>query len=124
MTYRYYSSVAITDPEIFWSKRVHLASLIHPAMGPIVEAVMGFKPVLPIVLGLAAVIRHDGIVLAVAYNGADKREMPLGHIHALRDEFRRLADHCKLNDDERTALFTELKKWVGKDLRPRDKVVV
>jgi len=41
----------------------------------------------------------------------------LGLISDIRDEFRRLADHLKLADDERIELFQELRKWVAVDLR-------
>ena len=34
-----------------------------------------------------------------------------------RDEFRKIADACKLNDEERKELFTELVKFIGKDER-------
>lgn len=41
----------------------------------------------------------------------------IGTIQDIRDEFRRLADHLKLDDVERIELFDELKKWVAVDLR-------
>lgn len=41
----------------------------------------------------------------------------LGLISEIRDEFRRLADHLKLDDAERTELFVELRNWVSVDLR-------
>lgn len=41
----------------------------------------------------------------------------IGHIHDIRDEFRRLADHLKLDDGERIDLFEQLRKWVGVDMR-------
>lgn len=41
----------------------------------------------------------------------------LGELSAIVDEFRRLADHLKLDDAERIELFEELRKWVAVDLR-------
>lgn len=41
----------------------------------------------------------------------------LGQIGDIVDEFRRLADHLKLDDAERIELFEELRKWVAVDLR-------
>lgn len=41
----------------------------------------------------------------------------IGLITDIRDEFRRLADHLKLDDGERIELFEELRKWVAIDLR-------
>lgn len=41
----------------------------------------------------------------------------LGYMADIRDDFRRLADHLKLDDAERIELFEELRKWVAVDLR-------
>lgn len=41
----------------------------------------------------------------------------IGSVIDIRDEFRRLADHLKLDDGERVELFDELRKWVAIDLR-------
>lgn len=41
----------------------------------------------------------------------------IGTLEAVRDNLRRLADHCKLNDKDREALFEELRKWVRRDHR-------
>lgn len=41
----------------------------------------------------------------------------VGLITDVRDEFRRLADYLKLDDDERIELFNELRMWVEIDLR-------
>lgn len=41
----------------------------------------------------------------------------IGTLEAVRDNLRRLADHCKLNDNDRGALFEELRKWVRRDHR-------
>lgn len=52
--------------------------------------------------------KHDG-------NWTEMR--PIGTIIAVRDNVRRLADHCKLPDAEREAMFEELRKWVRRDYR-------
>lgn len=41
----------------------------------------------------------------------------LGPLQDIIDSFRGLADHLKLTDEERIAMFTELKKWFAKDER-------
>jgi hypothetical protein len=46
----------------------------------------------------------------------------IGTVEAVRDNVRRLADHCKLEDVERNALFEELRKWVKRDRRAKSEI--
>jgi hypothetical protein len=124
----YHSSTEVFDESHGWRYRVLLAAFPHDPMGTIVRAVLGRNLNWGVSYGLAATIGRDGIVRTgkrvprkpTAYNSAKFHVlpgMPIGSIAALRDEFRRLADHCKLNDKDREALFMELRKWCGKDER-------
>ncbi len=42
---------------------------------------------------------------------------PMRHIQEVIDNLRGLADHLKLSDEDRTALFGEFKKWILLDAR-------
>jgi hypothetical protein len=121
-TQRYYGGDQVFDLARSWKFRVALAAFPADPMGLIVRAVLGMNSAKGAALGLEATIRPDGIVTAKlrSFNGRILNNAhPLGSIIALRDDFRRLADHCKLNDGDRMALFEELRKWCGKDLRSR-----
>jgi hypothetical protein len=120
MKQRYFMSADVLDPERSWPERVFLASAAADPMGPIVRAVLGANPKNGAALGIEATIRKDGIVVAPLRDHSGVKltdEHPLGDIMEMRDEFRRLADHCKLSDEDRLALFDMFKKWCGKDLR-------
>lgn len=118
---QYHSNELVYDQGRTWQFRVALAAFPTDPMGMIVRAVLGLNG-RSAALGLQATIRRDGIVVAPLRNREGRvvtKAHPLGSIIALRDEFRRLADHCKLPDTEREALFEELRKWCGRDLRSR-----
>lgn len=119
---RYYSGDLVFDLGKSWQFRVALAAFPADPMGLIVRAVLGMNSARGAALGLEATINTDSIV-AAKLRGRNGRILnnahPLGTIIQLRDEFRRLGDHCKLNDGDRMALFEELRKWCGKDLRSR-----
>lgn len=119
---RYYAGDQVFDLARSMKFRVALAAFPADPMGLIVRAVFGMNSARGAALGLEATIRPDGIVTAKLRGrrgGIMSEHHVLGSIIALRDEFRRLADHCKLNDGERMVLFEELRKWCGKDLRSR-----
>lgn len=64
-------------------------------------------------------VDKDGLAwcgVARCLNGPQKI-VCLGQITDIRDEFRRLADHLKLDDAERLELFNELRMWVAVDMR-------
>ena len=124
----YHNSQEVFDDAHSWRYRVLLAAFPHDPMGTIVRAVLGRNLSWGISYGLSATIGKDGIVRTgkriprkpTEYNPqkhVDLMAEPIGSITALRDEFRRLADHCKLSDKDREALFMELKKWCGRDER-------
>lgn len=48
------------------------------------------------------------------------RHVCLGRIDHIRDALRRLADHCKLDDADRQAMFDAFKSWIAKDERAND----
>lgn len=116
---RYHMSKGVYDPARHWSYRVTLAAFPANTMGLIVRAVLGVNSTIGPALGLEAEIGADGIVRAsLRYpDGRVERRRELGSVMALRDEFRRLADHCRLTDADRLELFDHLKKWAGRDLR-------
>lgn len=43
----------------------------------------------------------------------------IGTVISVRDNLRRLADHCKLSDADREAFFAEFRKWIKTDMRAR-----
>ena len=57
---------------------------------------------------VADVCGRDGVII--------ETEIYPSEIH-LRDDFRRLADHMKLNDSDRTELFKCVQRWVVADRR-------
>lgn len=124
LTQRYHTSEDVFDRVHSWQYRTLLAAFPADPMGLIVRAVLGRNSRVGAALGLEAEIGKDGIVRTKLRGPLGNKlsdAHPLGSIQSLRDEFRRLADHCKLNDDERVALFEELKKWCGRDLRATSK---
>jgi hypothetical protein len=89
-------------------------------MGCFVLAILGWQHGRkPPRFGKVAVINKDGMVIT---NMQDKHggihpKHSLGDVQAVIDSFRGLADHLKLNDDERKAMFAELNKWFVHDER-------
>lgn len=89
-------------------------------MGCYVLAVLGWQHGRkPPRFGKTARIDKDGVV----WSNMQTKEHNiypdhcLGPLRDIVDSFRGLADHLKLNDDERVAMFDELKKWFVKDER-------
>lgn len=119
---KYFKSADVYDQQHHWTWRVTLASYPTRSMGPMVRAVLGKNQRKGPRLSYEATIAENGMVYAGLMHDNDLISIahPLGDVIALRDEFRRLADHCRLNDTERLELFDLLKKWMGKDLRPKE----
>lgn len=119
---KYYRANEVVASGQHWTYKVLLASFPTRSMGPMVRAVLGKQMARGPKLSLSATIASDGMV----YAGLKHDETiisfahPLGTVTAIRDEFRRLADHCRLNDAERLELFEQLRKWMGKDLRSEE----
>lgn len=67
-----------------------------------------------------ATITSDGFVMCDFYGrqGDFHRGAFVGSIGDVVDNFRKLADHCKLNDEDRKAMFLALKNWIAQDYRP------
>jgi hypothetical protein len=70
-------------------------------------------------LTTCAKIDKTGAIVAdvVDRSGVIKETMIYPTEFALRDDFRRLADHLKLNDADRTELFKCVQRWVVADRR-------
>jgi len=68
-------------------------------------------------------IDKDGIVWSTfkKRNGELVTLAPLGRAEWCRDQVRRITDRLRLDDDERTALFDEFRKWIAVDLRAAGK---
>lgn len=65
-----------------------------------------------------ASVDEQGLTWAYVTSRSGARRLTcLGSIMDIRDDFRRLADHLKLDDGERVEMFDELRKWVSIDRR-------
>jgi len=80
-------------------------------------AMLGKEPKVGLAFGKNCTIRLDGLVETLVRNNGRWRLTPIGTVQGLRDDMRRLADHCKLTDKDREAMFAELSKWILKDER-------
>lgn len=117
MKYKFHASADVYDQERSWQWRVILASM-GTTPGAIVMAILAKVPKLGPAYGQTCDILTNGIVITphrIAGQWTEQR--PIGTLIAVRDSVRELADHCKLSDREREALFDELRKWIRKDYR-------
>ena len=71
------------------------------------------------IFSIAIVPIYGWLVAKVRRYGVWGRPETIGTIESVRDSLRRLADHCKLSDTDREALFEELRRWVYKDYRAK-----
>ncbi len=110
----------IYDEGRHWTWRVSRASL-GTTTGLIVLATLAKVPKYGVAFGQTAEIRLDGLVETDCRKNGKWGKTIIGDIIAIRDNFRRLSDHCKLNDADRNALFEELRKWILKDHRATSK---
>lgn len=102
-----------------WQWRVIRASL-GTSVGVIVLAMFAKIPKNGPAFGATCDIRLDGrVITPVRRNGVWGRPEVIGTVESVRDNIRLLADHCKLGDRDREALFEELRKWVRRDHRAR-----
>ncbi len=115
----FYDGADVVDPGYPWKARVVLASAATNPTGAIVRAMLGSNFKVGPAYGMTAEIDADGIVRTTVHaeDTTVWPNMPIGSIQAVRDEMRRLADHCKLSDEEREAFFDQLRKWIAKDAR-------
>lgn len=102
-----------------WQWRVLRASLGTTA-GLIVMAMLAKQPKNGPALGENCDILPDGkIITPVRRYGVWGKPEVLGTVISVRDNMRELADHCKLSDADRQAMFEELRKWIRKDYRAK-----
>ena len=105
-----------------WQYRV-IRSSMGTTTGLIVMAMLAKEPRLGPALGHNCDILTDGrVVTPVRRNGEWGPAEVIGTTISVRDNLRELADHCKLNDADRTAMFAELQKWIHKDHRAKSEI--
>jgi hypothetical protein len=117
MKYKFHDSERTRDPEDDWRVRIWLAS-VPDETGLIVQAMMGKHLPRIIRFGVTCDIDKDGNVGTLIYlPGKVPTWKNIGSTIAVRDALRTLADHCRLTDSERLAMFDLFQKWVRKDFR-------
>jgi hypothetical protein len=110
------------DPEVPWKARICYASARDPALMPVVLAFTGVIASIPPGIpqwASPATIHKDGNLygqLRLADGTTSPGQIMIGPLKAVVGLLRKLADNCKLNDDERIVMFDEFKKWC-RDLR-------
>lgn len=58
---------------------------------------------------------------SILYGTVALRYAVLGKVQDINDALRRLADHCKLSDTDRKAMFKAFADWISHDARANDK---
>ena len=87
-------------------------------LGRLIIAILGRFAIPPCFHPTGVKIALDGRVLAMVNEGLGWRlECIYDNVQAFTDVFRGLADAIELSDDEREAMFAELRKFVFKDER-------
>ncbi len=112
-------SEEVRDPARPWQWRVLRASL-PTTTGIIMRSMLGQNSRKGICFNyIGCDISEGGMCWVQARHGqvGAWRWTRLGDIKAVRDNVRKLADHCHLNDAERNELFDHLKRWIRKDAR-------
>lgn len=98
-----------------------LAHNYDDAMLPLLQAVFpGFTSLAAPFFSTAGKVAKGGQIVAdmVTKTGKVSKDFQIYRNEIdLRDDFRRLADHLKLNDTERAELFGAVKRWVVADRR-------
>lgn len=108
----------VFERKFSWQYRVWRAAISHPSVGPIISAVTAqYLPNVPTYGRHCDIDTEGNVVTKVLRDDHWMGPITIGKIDAVRDAVRRLADHCKLSDSERIALFEELRKWVRRDCR-------
>ena len=112
----------IFDSGRSWQWRILRASFATTT-GCIVRAILGKEPKSGIAFGATCDITVDGYVESqIRMDGFWRAPVRIGTVEDVRDNLRRLSDHCKLSDAERENLFSELRKWIRKDGRARSEI--
>jgi hypothetical protein len=101
-----------------WQYRALRASF-GTTTGLIVQAILGRQSRVGQAFGTTCDILKDGTVMTMhrACTGATGHPVMIGSAVSVRDNLRFLADHLKLNDADREAMFEELRKWIMNDMR-------
>lgn len=103
-----------------WQYRVIAASRGNSTMlGTLVLAILGRNAKSAPAIGENAIITTDGIVVTqfLTRSGKLHKEAPIGRVHEIVDELRKLSDAAMLNDDERQQLFAATRSWIARDYR-------
>lgn len=117
MTGQFSTAADVFDRARSWKWRAIRASL-GTTTGMIVMAMLAKRPKNGPAFGENCDITKEGKVLArVRRAGAWSDPEPIGTVEAVRDNLRRLCDHCRFHDGEREACFEELRKWIRRDFR-------
>jgi hypothetical protein len=121
--HQFSNDLDVFDQSIPWQARALRASVPHPVCG-IIMAMTARQPRKADTYGATADILESGqVVTKVRHRGVWSQEkIPIGSITAVRDNVRRLADHCKFSDAEREALFVEFRRWIRTDYRVKSEV--
>lgn len=115
-----FSTVAdVYDGARSWKWRAIRASL-GSTTGMVVMAMLAKRPKNGPAFGENCDILADGKVTArVRRYGLWGAPEAIGTVEAVRDNLRRLCDHCRFSDRDREACFEELRKWIRKDYRAK-----
>ena len=115
----FHAGADVYDQKHSWQFRVMLASFTQDPEGAMTRAVLGRNMRTGLRYALTAQIDREGMVRASVqtHDGEVYARMPIGSLIAVRDAFRRLADHCRLSDQERNEFFEEIRKWISTDER-------
>lgn len=104
--------------ELSWQARaIQLTGGNRTMAGAVILAMLGRATTRPH-FGRQGFIDAQGIVRSslVARHTGWHPNVPICDKITLRDTFRKIADELKLSDQDRIAMFDELKKWIAKDL--------
>ena len=115
---KFSDSEDIFDRSRSWEWRAVRASF-GTTTGAILRATLRTQSKVGLAFGEYCDISKEGVSWTmVRYRKGEAYQwVALGDIKSIRDNFRHLADHCKFNDNESTAMFERLKKWIRKDDR-------
>jgi len=122
----------VFDQHRSWQWRAVRAS-IGTTVGLIVMAMLAKRPRIGPAFGDGCDILIDldcnhgdrcfcKIVSPVRRNGVWGKAEVVGTVISVRDNLRMLADHLKLSDADRIAMFAEFHKWIHKDYRARSEI--
>jgi hypothetical protein len=113
------SNADVYDGARTWQWRALRASL-GTTTGMIVMAMLGKLPKSGPAFGPTFdILLDERITCTVRREGHWGRPETIGTVISVRDNLRRLADHCKFSDADRGELFVAFQKCIKRDLRAR-----